>query len=334
MSRGAIAWRPTASLQTLRQRAAALATTRQFFARRGLMEVETPHIVARPVTEPQLVNVPCRLAVQAGISSYLHTSPEFHMKRLLAAGTGDVYQICKVFRDGEIGPRHLPEFTLVEWYRRNVSLDDLVAETCELITAIGECVARRPPAPRRRSYRSIFLEMTGLDPLEAAVEEFRERICALLPGRLDSGLARSLGNCRESWLDLAMAEIIEPSLRDQGLVVIDRYPAMQSSLARLDPLAPGYAERFEVYLDGLELANGCHEVADPAEQSQRLESDRARRRQLGLPDVAADAALLAALESGLPDCCGVALGFDRLLLACLGLANITQVVSFPVPDRA
>lgn len=297
------------------------------------MEVETPHLVARPVTEPQLANVPCRLSVQPGAPSYLHTSPEYHMKRLLAAGTGDIYQVCKVFRDGELGSRHLPEFTLVEWYRCNVSLDDLIAETCELITAIGKCIGRRLPAPRRRSYRSVLLEMTGIDPLEAAAAEISERICALLPGRVDTGLARSLGTCRESWLDLAMTEIIEPSLRGQGLVVIDRYPAMQSSLARLDPCAPGYAERFEVYLDGLELANGFHELAEPAEQRQRFEADRARRLELGLPDVTADAALLAALESGLPDCCGVALGFDRLLLACLELANITEVVSFPVPEQ-
>lgn len=325
-------WQPSASIATLRLRARALAAAREFFAARGVLECETPQVVSHPVSDPQLRNVRCDLAVRPGVPYYLHTSPEYHMKRLLAAGCPDLYQICKVFRDGELGTRHLAEFTLIEWYRRQMSFDAMIAETCEFVTLIAKIWERALPAPARRSYRELFVESASLDPLAAGIGEIRQRATGLLPGVVTGQLRNSLGDDRTAWLDLLMVEIIEPRLRRWGLVVVDGYPAEQAALARLDPRDGRVAERFEVYLDGIELANGYHELANAAEQRQRFESDRRERARQALPDTPPDTALLAALEAGLPDCCGVALGLDRLLMACAGLTNISDVVSFATPE--
>lgn len=332
MSGGAASWRPSASLDVLRLRSTALASARAFFTARNVMEVETPLIVSQPVSEPQLANVRCHLAVRADVAHYLHTSPEIHMKRLLAAGAPDIYQICKVFRDGELGPRHLPEFTMIEWYRRGVTFEAIITETCDLAAAIAGSLRYPAPAAKRYGYRELFLNAASLDPLEADAEEVIRQLRNRRPGLVTDALLRGLGNQREAWLDLVMVEVIEPALRPQGLVVVDQYPAPQAALARLSPADDRVAERFEVFLHGVELANGYHELADGEEQRRRFAADRERRASLGLPDVAPDDALLAALAAGLPDCCGVALGFDRLLMACLGLARIDQVVSFPVPE--
>jgi lysyl-tRNA synthetase class 2 len=325
-------WRPSASLAVLRQRASALAAARGFFAARGVMETETPFIVPRPVSEPQLTNIRCALGVRPGVPYYLHTSPEYHMKRMLAAGAPDIYQICKAWRDGELGARHLPEFTMIEWYRRGLTFDAFIAEACDLVATVAASVGRRTSPPRRLGYAEVFLEKAGFDPVVTEVETIRRAAIRLLPDRISSDLSRSLAQRRDAWLDLIMVEVVEPALRDEGLLVIDRFPAQQAALARLDSGDPRLAERFEIYLDGLELANGFHELADATEQRQRFEADRVRRRELGLPDALPDVALLAALEAGLPDCCGAALGFDRLLMACLGLGRISDVVSFRVPE--
>lgn len=334
MTEATPAWRPSAALPVLRQRAAALASVRAFFAVRGLLEIETPLLVRHAVTEPQLANVRCALAIRPGMTFFLHTSPEYHMKRLLAAGAPDIYQVCRAFRDEESGHRHLPEFTLVEWYRRGLDFEAMIGETCELVTEVAQALGRRLGAPLRLSYRDAFAAATGIDPITAAPAALRDRALQLLPERASAGLAASLGERRDGWLDLLMVEVVEPALRGRGLVAIERFPASQSSLARLDPADPRVAERFEVYLDGLELANGYHELADASEQRRRFDGDREERRRLGRTDAEPDEALLAALESGLPDCCGVALGFDRLLMACLGLGDIGAVVSFRVPEDA
>ena len=325
-------WRPTARLDTLRQRAAALQTVRAFFAARGVLEVETPLLVRHPVSDPQLANLPSALGVRPGQPCFLHTSPEYHMKRLLAAGAPDIYQLGKVFRDGELGPRHRPEFTLVEWYRRGQDLDACITESCELISAVGERLGRAIPAPLRTSYRDLFIRHAGIDPLESGLAGIRARAAALVPGGVPAALAAGLGERRTAWLDLLLVQAVEPALRDQALVVVEQYPAAQAALARLHPADARVAERFEIYLDGVELANGYHELAEAGEQRRRFAADRSERRALGLPDVEPDEWLLAALESGLPDCCGVALGFDRLLMACLGLDDIAAVVAFSAPE--
>jgi lysyl-tRNA synthetase class 2 len=329
---GARDWRPTAAPDTLRRRAGALAALRDFFAARGVMEIETPLIVNHPASDPQLASVRCALAVRPGEAYWLHTSPEYHMKRALAAGAPDVYQVCKAFRDGEAGPRHLPEFTLVEWYRRGAGYDAFIAETVDLIATVARRLGRELPAPERVAYRDLFLRHAAVDPLATDVDELRAAARERLPGGLDDALAASLGPRRDAWLDLMLVAVVEPALRAAGLVVVDRYPAAQAALARLDPADPRVAERFEVYLDGIELANGFHELADAAEQRRRFAEDRRRRAADGLPDAPPDEALLAALAAGLPDCCGVALGFDRLVMACLGLPDIAAAVSFAPPE--
>lgn len=326
-------WRPSASLDLLRRRAVGLQATRAFFAQRDVMEVETPFIVTRPVSEGQLANVRCSLAARPGRPFFLRTSPEFHMKRLLCAGAPDIFQIGKAFRDGELGALHLPEFTMVEWYRRGLGYDPIIGETCELIAAVASHLGRPTPPARRFGYRELLVQYAGVDPLEADVAAIVDHLASVRPELLTDHLLAGLGGEREAWLDLVMVEFVEPALRSQGLVVIDRYPAAQAALARLDPADPRVAERFEVYLNGLELANGYHELADAGEQRRRFESDNARRRRVALPAAEPDEALLAALGAGLPDCCGVALGFDRLLMACLGVSRIDQVVSFPVPEE-
>jgi lysyl-tRNA synthetase class 2 len=328
MSESAANWEPTGDAELLQRRAGALAAVRGFFAARGIVECETPVIVGYPVSDPRLHNVRCRLSVRPDVPYYLHTSPEYHMKRLLAAGLPDLFQICKVFRDGEIGARHLPEFTLIEWYRRDMPLEAIAAETCELVSLIAGRWSRSLPSPSRISYRDLFLEIASLDPLTCGLGEIRRRAAEVLPAMVSGRLHESLGEDRSAWLDLLMVGLIEPRLRDRGLLVVDRYPAEQAALARRDAGDPRVAERFEVYLDGIELANGYHELADASEQRSRFEADRAARVRLGLPDALPDMALLAALEAGLPDCCGVALGFDRLLMAITGVARIAEVVSF------
>lgn len=324
-------WRPAASLRLMRQRAGALAVARQFFSDRDVLEVETPLIVRDPVSDPQLSNVRCRLSVAPGQDLFLHTSPEYHMKRLLAAGAPDMFQICKVFRDGEQGDRHLPEFTLVEWYRRDMAYEAFIAECCDFVGSIAASLGRTAGGPRRGSYQSWFEMAAGIDPLTAGLDTIRQRAHELLPGQLAGDLANNLGEDRSSWLDLILVSVVEPALRPLGLVVMDRYPAEQAALARLDDGDPRVARRFEIYLDGLELANGYHELADAGEQQRRFAEDRTRRLARGLPDIGPDAALLAALRHGLPDCCGIALGFDRLLMASLGLDSIGEAVSFTTP---
>jgi lysyl-tRNA synthetase class 2 len=320
-------WRPTAALPTLARRAAALAAVRSFFSARGVMEVETPILVAHPVTDPQLANVRARLAIRPGETFYLHTSPEYHMKRLLAAGFPDIYQLGKVFRDGEAGRRHLTEFTLVEWYRRDADYHRFIGETCDLVREIASACGRALSTPTRVSYRDAFLAAAGLDPLEAPVDLMRRRHEAATGAG-----APPLGDgadSRAGWLDLLMVTVVEPWLRDRGLIVVDAWPAAQAALARLDPADTRVARRFEVYLDGLELANGFEELTDAVEQRRRFEADCRQRKSAGLDDASIDEAFLAALAHGLPACCGVAVGFDRVLMASLGAGSIAEVVSFP-----
>lgn len=328
MNAGVTEWRPSASLATLQCRARALAAARDFFTQRDMLEVETPLIVTHPVSDPQLANVGCRLSVRPAQAFFLHTSPEYHMKRLLAAGAPDLWQIGKVFRDGEIGPRHLPEFTLIEWYRRAIDYQDFIGETLDLVGTIAAAAGRRLPVATRHAYSSLLRSVTGVDPLDTDLSIIRARAAALLRGSLTPTLIAGLGDDRSAWLDLLVVHAVEPWLRGQGLVVVDRYPAPQAALARLDRNDPRVAERFEIYLDGIELANGYHELADPDEQERRFRADNARRRELDRPEAMPDTALLAALRHGLPDCCGVALGFDRLLMACLGLGRIAEAVGF------
>jgi elongation factor P--(R)-beta-lysine ligase len=309
-------WRPAASLATLARRAELLATLRGFFAERAVLEVETPLLASHGVTDPALEP----LVVPAGAAlpgpRFLQTSPEYAMKRLLAAGSGPIYQLSRAFRDGESGPRHNPEFTLLEWYRPGLDHHQLMDEVAALLE---RCLERG--GWRKVRYGALFREHLDLDPHRAPVEA----LAALARARLDVG---ELALDRDGWLDLLLSHCIEPAL--EGIVCVYDYPASQAALARVNDSGPvPVAERFECYVDGLELANGYHELTDPAEQRRRFAADNARRRAQGLAERDPDPRLLAALDAGLPACSGVALGVDRLLLAATGAGTIDAVLAFP-----
>ena len=314
-------WRPTADTATLRLRARLLALTRDFFAARGVLEVETPLVVAHGVTDVQIAS----LQLAGEPPRFLHTSPEYAMKRLLAAGSGDIYQVSKVFRAGERTALHNPEFTLVEWYRLGLSLEQLMTETAALAAVLLREGWNAAAAPAERlSYQQAFVRELGFDPLTLADDLLRQR-CA----QLGLAGAQSPSTTRDDLLDFLVATQIGPRLGRSSLTLLHHYPASQAALAQLDADDPRTALRFELYAQGVELANGYVELADPAEQSRRFGEDRRQRQQRGLPDLAPDERLLAALAVGLPPCAGVAMGFDRLAMLAAGSTRIDQVLSFP-----
>ncbi len=288
-----------------------------------MLEVETPLLSASATTDPFLDSFVTRYqgpGAAAGRDYYLQTSPEFAMKRLLAAGSGPIYQICKSFRNGESGTHHNPEFTMLEWYRPGFNHHDLMDEVEALIRALLGC-----DGVERLTYKALFERHLGLDPHRATIDELRR--CAAAGGLVIEGCDE---NDRDTWLALLLTHLIEPNLAAKPPLFVYDYPASQAMLARLRGGCPAVAERFELYVAGVELANGFHELCDAAEQRQRFEQNLLLRRTLGLPEVSMDRALLAALESGMPACAGVALGIDRLVMLAAGAESLDQVIPFPV----
>lgn len=320
------AWRPTAGWPALRRRAAALRAARQFFEARGVLEVETPVLVNAPVSDVNIGSVSARVpGLEAPL--FLHTSPEYAMKRLLAAGSGDIYQICRVFRGGERGRHHNPEFTMIEWYRLGFSLETLMGEVADLVRTLLATDAASLPM-EAMSYRDAVRRHADVDPLDATDDELRR-----VAGTLGLDAARAAQITRDELLDLIVGARVGPALGMNALTFVHRYPASQAALARLDRADPRVALRFELYYRGVELANGYHELVSGPEQRARFAADQQARRSRGLPVSELDANLLAALEAGLPDCAGVALGFDRVLMLALGAERIDDVLAFPV-ERA
>jgi lysyl-tRNA synthetase class 2 len=321
----AISWRPTAALDVLRMRAQMLSETRAYFAARGVMEVETPILARGAVTDLHLESLATR--VSGSGDYYLHTSPEYAMKRLLAAGSGDIYQIARVFRDGERGALHNPEFTLVEWYRIGFDADQLMDDVTSLVTRLVT-PHRSLASPQRLTYRVAVRSIAGIDPLRANPTELQA--CLREHG---ISLPVPAPEERDDCLDLLMATVVGPRLGAGRLTFIHDYPVSQAALARVKHQDPTVAERFELYLDGIELANGFHELCDATEQRARFERDLAQRHARGKKQPPLDERLLAALAAGLPDCSGVAVGFDRVVMAAIGARGIDEVIAFPA-DRA
>lgn len=313
----------TASAHTaLRLRARLYAAIRAFFAARDVLEVETPILSAAANTEPNIESFATRFSghVDAGARErWLRTSPEFALKRLLAAGIGDCYELGRVFRDGEAGRRHNPEFTLLEWYRVGFDHRRLATETVVLVQQALALVGRQTTVVEH-SYASLFLESLGLDPHRADLAELRAPLAGIT--------IEPAGLTRNDWLDLLLTHRIQPGFPAGRITVIHDYPASQCALARIRAGDPPLAERFELYLGAQELANGYHELNDVAEQRARFERDNARRRARGQRELPLDAHLLAVLGA-LPDCAGVALGVERLLMAMLGTEAIADVLAFP-----
>jgi len=318
-------WRPAASLEVMKIRATLLARIRSFFAQNGVLEVDTPALSRFGCTDPAIESF--RSAYRGshsadGLPLYLHTSPEFFMKRLLAAGCGPIYQLAHVFRNGESGRRHNPEFMMLEWYRPGMDHHALMDEIEVLLAFALEGFFDYRPA-KRISYRQWFLDATGLDPWSDSVSAFRQfagqQLDAMPAGMDDDEL--------DPWLDLLVTHWLEPRHADQALFVVD-YPTSQAALARIreEPLA--VAERFELFLHGVELANGFHELLDAGQQCQRFKNENRVREQSGQASVDYDEHLVAALQSGLPDCSGVAIGFDRLVMLAAGLAELDAAMPF------
>lgn len=321
-------WRPTASIETLRERARLIATVRAFFAERGILEVETPVLGQGGSTDVHLVSLATRARTDKGQRRlWLQTSPEFHMKRLLAAGSGPIFQLAKSFRDGEVGGRHNIEFTMLEWYRPGFTLAQLIDETTTLVATVLPSFAG--PVVHYR-YRELFHTHLSIDPFTTSLDALRT--LAAERGQMSIHALKEEG--RDTCLDLLMSMVIEPQLGQNELSVVVDYPASQAALARRHQDADGewVASRFELYLNGIELANGYDELTDAEEQRLRFSEDNTERQRLGLPEVDVDEHLLAALQHGMPESAGVALGVDRLLQLALGKARLEDVLTFSTPN--
>ena len=298
--------------------------TLEFFEARNILLVETPALSKSAVSDPNIDSLSTTLRT-SGDRYYLHTSPEFCMKRLLAAGFPDIGQICRVFRDGEIGRLHQPEFTMIEWYRLGFELEDIMADA-ECLAAI--LLDRPNQEASQLSYREAFRTRLGIDPLEASIAELQEQ------AEHDRSLRNALGDDRNAWLDYLLATQVAPTFDRDNLTTIFHYPAAQAALARLCPGDARVAERFEIFLGDVELANGYVELRDYAEQAARFAKDQETRRSRGTSVRPLDGDLIASLRSGLPHCAGVAVGLDRLLMLRANTKDVRDVLHFPLLGSA
>lgn len=319
-------WKPTASIEALQMRARLNALIRRFFLDRGVLEVETPILSAAGNTDPNIESFQLDFSgpVAAGPARrWLRTSPEFALKRLLAAGIGSCYELGRVFRNGEMGRLHNPEFSMLEWYRVGWDHHQLMDECAELVKEALR-LAGKSATVRDTSYRQLYLEQLGIDPLTASEAELRAPLAVFD--------INAEGLSRDDWLDLLMTHLIQPSIPHNRILLVYDYPKSQAALARIRHGDVPVAERFEVYLGPVELANGYRELGDADEQRERFQRDISRRRKKGYATPPIDEHLLAALPA-MPDCSGVAMGVDRLLLAMLGVDRLSEVIALPF-DRA
>ena len=338
---------PTATIETLQQRSQLLRAIRTFFESRGYWEVETPLLSRDTVVDAYIDPFLTHWHAAEGTTDnlgeprYLQTSPEFAMKRLLAAGADQIYQITHAFRQAERGERHNPEFAMLEWYRRGETHHDQMTFVEALVRDVYAEAATVTDSNRhselpdqpftRYAYEDAFLQFAGLSALNATAEEFRqtaEQHSISVPADFDTT------DCL-CWQNLLLVELIEPALGEKGAVFIYDYPASQAALARIrqEDGSAGVAERFELYLQGVEICNGYHELTDAAELRTRIRQQSDIRKREKRPALPAESYLLQAMEAGLPACAGTALGLDRLFMLALGKQTLQEVIAFPV-ERA
>lgn len=310
-------WQPSISVRHLQQRARLLTQARAFFLQRGITEVETPLLGLHTVTEPNLNSF--KVFTDTG-TRFLQTSPEYAMKRLLAAGAGDIYQICKSFRAQECGARHNPEFTLIEWYRHNFSLQQIMQETAAFIGQLLFGVNNSCEIIYK-SYNDACRPVLGISLPELTTSQL-ETIA------VDNGLVASGAPIPEQLYDFIFSSVVVPTFVGNNITVVFDYPASQASLAKLNAENPQLAQRFEVFYNGQELANGFVELTDANEQLDRFKQDQKKRSQQGLPEVDIDYRLIAALQHGFPNCAGVAVGFDRIVMLATNAKSISEAISF------
>ena len=307
-------WRPTISTKNIQLRAQLLSDARYFFQERNIVEVETPLLGSHTVTDP---NIESFTLSHSGTTKYLQTSPEYAMKRLLASGSPDIYQICKSFRYAESGAIHNPEFTLVEWYRLGFSFDQIIEETIKFL----QTLLAKDLLVERLTYDDVFKKHLGF-----ILDDFSEseiRGFAINNGLLDRGKLMF-----EECVDYIFSHCVLPKMSSQHLTVVTDYPASQAALAKLSPGNNKVAERFEVFFQNVELANGYHELTDCAEQNKRFQKDNHQRETNEKMRIDPDLRLLEAMKFGLPDCSGVAVGFDRIMMLRVGASSISEVLSF------
>ncbi|MCH8502529.1 MAG: elongation factor P--(R)-beta-lysine ligase [Aliidiomarina sp.] len=319
-------WRPAATLQAIKERADLQASIRAFFRRRGVLEVETPILARAGVTDLHVHNLSTRLSgpgMPEPTTLFLQTSPEYAMKRLLAAGSGPIFQLCKVFRDDEISRRHNPEFTMLEWYRPGYDDYQLMQELDELMQ---ELLSTEPA--EQITYQHAFLDIVGIDPFASNAQG---KLLDYLSANGYDGVVTAADSL-DTVLQLVMSVIIEPRIGQERPCYVTHFPASQAALAKLDPADTRMSRRFELFFRGLELANGFWELTDAALQAERFHADNQQRLANGLQPQPIDEQLLAALAAGMPECAGVAVGVDRLLMLKLGAASIAETLCFPI-DR-
>ncbi|HDR1284342.1 elongation factor P--(R)-beta-lysine ligase [Pasteurella multocida] len=316
-------WQPSASIENLLARAKIIAEIRRFFTDRGLLEVETPVLSEFGVTDVHLSTFNTDFISPMAEKSktlWLSTSPEYHMKRLLAAGSGPIFQLCHVFRNEEAGQHHNPEFTMLEWYRPHFDMYRLINEVDDLLQQILDC---KPT--ESLSYQFVFQEYVGLDPLSAEKTE-------LVAKAKQYHLQQAEQQDRDTLLQFLFSTVVEPNIGKENPVAVYHFPATQAALAQISSEDHRVAERFEFYYKGLELANGFHELTDVNEQLHRFEQDNVQRQKMGLPQRQIDKRLLGALQAGVPNCSGIALGVDRLLMIALGANAIHEVMAFGIEN--
>ncbi|MFB2537818.1 MULTISPECIES: EF-P lysine aminoacylase EpmA [unclassified Acinetobacter] len=313
-------WQPTCTMQALQARAKLYQQLRQFFAERDVLEVETPLLSQSATTDVHLASISAQRYVGGQLrTDYLHTSPEFAMKRLLASGSGAIYQICKVFRNDEHGRKHNSEFTMLEWYRPDFSLDDLMSEVKKLL----QLTVNADIFIEKKSYKQVFQQFLGINPLTADAATLKQKA-------IEHDLDIDLGDDRLAYMDLLFSHIIEPTLGFDGAVFLTDFPPELASLAKIHDDQDGeqVASRFELYINGLELANAYDELVDSDTLQKRFLQDNAERERLGLAVMPLDIRLLLALPN-MPACSGIALGMDRLLMVITGAKELSEVISFP-----
>ncbi|MEG6544957.1 EF-P lysine aminoacylase EpmA [Acinetobacter bereziniae] len=316
-------FKPTCDLQALKVRAKLYQQIRQFFEQRDVLEVETPILSQAGVTDVHLASIQAQRHLQGKkLTHYLQTSPEFAMKRLLASGSGAIYQICKVFRDDEHGRKHNSEFTMLEWYRPHFSLKDLMFEVTDLLNVV---LAERfgDVRPTVLSYKHAFIDRLDLNPLKATLSELKDAAHRV-------GLNLDLGDDRLAYIDLLFSHMVEPSLGFDTPVFLTDFPPELASLAKtkIDEDGELVAARFELYIEGLELANAYDELIDAAVLRSRFQVDNAEREKLGLHVMPIDEYLLTALPN-MSECAGIALGIDRLLMVVMNQMKLEKVITFP-----
>ncbi|NQY62544.1 MAG: elongation factor P--(R)-beta-lysine ligase [Alteromonadaceae bacterium] len=323
-------WRTTLDWQTAQQRARILKEIRRFFEARNVIEVETPLLSQGTITDVHLDAMTSRYDFLANANMeqsatfYLQTSPEFAMKRLLASGYSCIFQICKAFRHEGYGKHHNPEFSILEWYRIGFDHFKLMHEVGELLLCILRC-----EQPTQISYQDVFIKYLNIDPLMAT----REELLFIIDEHNKSSDWLLDEHDLDTLLQFVFCELIEPNIGKKAPCFVYNFPRSQASLAKINQDDPRVADRFECYYLGIELANGFHELTDASQQLQRFEQDNIKRVASKLPVRPIDHSFINALENGLPECSGVALGIDRLIMLALQIENIEQVLTFPI-ERA